>query len=89
MAAPKGTLALIAGKPKGSADSSPGESAGSGSPLDSKAAALKSMWSNMKAGDFDAAALDFQDAYDACAMAHEDEETDGEEMAEGDDEMEM
>lgn len=71
----KGLLALLAApKSKGSAGSLPGESAGPGSaPLDSKAAALKAMWSNMKAGDFEAAALDFQDAYDACAMATEDE----------------
>ena len=61
-------------KSKGSAGSLPGESADPGSsPLDAKASALKAMWVNMKAGDFDAAALDFQDAYDACAAAHEEE----------------
>jgi hypothetical protein len=89
MAAPKGILALIAGKSKGSGGSLPGESSGSGSsPLDEKAAALKSMWGNMKSGDFDAAALDFQDAYDACAEAHE-EEGDDELYDEGEeDEME-
>jgi hypothetical protein len=77
MAAPKGILALIAGKSKGSGGSLPGESSGSGSsPLDEKAAALKSMWGNMKSGDFDAAALDFQDAYDACAEAEEEESAD-------------
>lgn len=70
----KGILALL-GKPKGSAGSLPGESAGPGSSaLDPKAAALKAMWSNMKAGDFDAAALDFQEAYDACAMGPEEDE---------------
>jgi hypothetical protein len=93
MAAPKGILALLASKPKGSADSLPGESAGPGSPsaLEPKAAALKAMWGNMKAGDFEAAALDFQEAYDACAMAHEDDEEDemGPLADEEDDEMEL
>jgi hypothetical protein len=77
MAAPKGILALIAGKSKGSAGSLPGESAGPGSsPLDAKASALKSMWGNMKSGEFDAAALDFQDAYDACVDEQEEESAD-------------
>lgn len=89
MAAPKGLLALIAGKPKGSDDSLPGESSGSDSALDPKAGALKSMWSNMKAGDFEAAALDFQEAYDACSMAPEGDEADMGMGDEDDDEMEM
>ena len=75
----KGILALLASpKSKGSGGSPPGEPSGPGSaPLDAKAAALKSMWGNMKSGDFESAALDFQEAYDACAgaMADEDDET--------------
>jgi hypothetical protein len=69
-----GLLALIGGKPGKSKDSE--ES--SGEPKSAKARALKSMYSAMKGGDFDAAAKAFQDAYDECAMAHGDEETESE-----------
>jgi hypothetical protein len=86
MAAPKGILALIAGKPKESADSLPGESAGSGS-SDPTAEALKNMWSNMKAGDFEAAAMDFHEAYDHCSGAHEEDSEPSDEGETSDEEM--
>lgn len=82
MAGPKGILALLSGpKAKGSSGSAPplrepGESSSSSSPLGEKADALKSMWSNMKSGDFEAAALDFHDAYMACQKAEADESGD-------------
>ncbi len=89
MAAPKGILALLASKPKGSDDSLPGESSGPDSPsgLDPKAEALKSMFSAMKSGDFDTAAMHFQEAYEACHDGGMEEEMDP--LAEDDDEMEM
>lgn len=83
-----GPAALLLGslKPKGSGDSLPGESSEPGS----KAAALKSMWANMKAGDFDAAALDFHDAYMACQDAEATEGADDSDAEMGEaDEMEM
>ncbi len=87
----KGILALLASpKSKGSGGSLPGEPSGPGSaPLDAKAAALKSMWGNMKSGDFESAALDFQEAYDLCAEAHGADDDDGElyEDEEADEEM--
>jgi hypothetical protein len=72
--------ALILGrlKSKGPTGSLPGEPAAPGSsdaPLDAKAESLKSMWDNMKAGDFKAAALDFHDAYMACHDAESAEST--------------
>lgn len=82
MAAGKGILALLgSSKAKGPPGSSssplrePGAPA-SHSPLNEKADALKSMWSNMKSGDFEAAALDFHDAYMACQKAEADEGAD-------------
>lgn len=96
MAAGKPPLALLALKSKGPLGSSPPlrEPGGSSSdsPLGEKAAALKSMYANMKVGDFDGAALDFHDAYMACQKA-EGEETDDDAEdgsdAEDDSEMEM
>lgn len=65
MAEPKksgGLLAIIGGPPKGEGDSEDEK------PSTAKGRALKSMWDNMQAGDFEEASSAFQDAYDACAM---------------------
>jgi hypothetical protein len=68
VAKPEGLLAILA---EGKADKADGsESKGSG-PSSAKARALKAMWSAMQAGDFDAAAEEFQSAYDACSMGDE------------------
>jgi len=78
-----GIMALLA-KPKGGGPKGPplgggDDPASGGSPaLNAKAAALKSMWDNMKSGDFEAAAMDFHDAYMDCMKA-EDAESGGRE----------
>lgn len=88
-----GILALLGGS-KGKGASGPVKSPGgtdapdSPEPLDDKAAALESMWANMKAGDFKAAAMDFHDAYMACQKAEADEESGEMEMGDEAGEME-
>jgi hypothetical protein len=72
MASPKGMLALMLPKGGGGGDASSSKGPGA-SPLNAKAEALKSMWDNMKSGDFKAAALDFHDAYMECQKAEESE----------------
>jgi hypothetical protein len=62
VAAPDGLLAIIGEKKEKGSESSDSE------PGSAKARALKAMWSAMKSGNFDAAAEEFQTAYDACAM---------------------
>ena len=67
MAGPGGILALLASKPKGkggSEKSGPPESEASG--MSRHAEIMKNMWANMKAGDWDSAAMDFHDAYMEC-----------------------
>lgn len=72
MAKGTGILALLA-TPKGGKAEKAGPP-GAGSALSAKAAALKEMWSSLKSGDYDGAAVAFQDAYDACASDLGDEE---------------
>jgi hypothetical protein len=71
-----GLLAILAGGKEGRAEKG-SESRGS-EPGSAKARALKAMWSAMQAGDFDAAAEEFQAAYDACAMGESEESTEAE-----------
>lgn len=72
-----GILAIVAGgKPKGGG----AKSEKSGGASSAKARALESMYKAMQAGDFDAAAEHYQEAYDECALhsAEASEESDEE-----------
>lgn len=80
MPKPDGLLAILAeGKEKGSG--SKGSEPGSAT-----ARALKAMWSAMQSGNFDAAAEEFETAYEACASGGEKPELDDDSGDEDDDE---
>lgn len=84
----KGIMGLLAGGSKGSAGAS-SEAPDGPDPLDEKAAVLERFWGEMKAGDFSAAAMSFQEAYDICAEAHSASEDDLEMPELGGEEGEM